>query len=141
MTTISDSKDTKITLRISDEDLDEIDSFLDDNSSFGNRSEFLRNCALDFIHNKRAYHKQESNNSISLSKKQEEFIERMIKNGYYSNREDAIRSIIEYIFDSGFIRKIFEDKIEKYQEIERSMNSNEKMSLRGEENERKFGRF
>ncbi|MHB1622637.1 MAG: ribbon-helix-helix domain-containing protein [Cuniculiplasma sp.] len=137
-----DSKDIKITLRISEDDLDMIDSFLEENMSYGSRSEFLRNCALDFIQAKKAFKGWESGNGVSLSKKQEEYIERMIRMGYYPSKEDAIKSILEYVFDSGFIKKIFEEKIEKYQEIEKSMRSNEKVSLVEKENEEgKYGKY
>ncbi|EQB68390.1 MAG: hypothetical protein AMDU5_GPLC00012G0030 [Thermoplasmatales archaeon Gpl] len=136
-----ESKDIKITLRISEEDLDLIDSFLEENMSFGSRSEFLRNCALDFIQSKKNFKGMDLGNGISLSKKQEEYIERMIRMGYYPSKEDAIKSILEYVFDSGFIKKIFEEKIEKYQEIEKSMKSNERVSLVDRDEEKKYGRY
>ncbi len=136
-----ESKDIKITLRISEEDLDLIDSFLEENMAFGSRSEFLRNCALDFIQAKKSFKGVDLGNGISLSKKQEEYLDRMIKMGYYPSKEDSIKSILEYVFDSGFIKKIFEEKIEKYQEIEKSMKSNERVSLIDGENDRKYGRY
>lgn len=137
-----DSKDIKITLRISEDDLDQIDSFLEENMSFGSRSEFLRNCALEFIQTKGIGLKGEKNAGTLISRRQEEYVERMIKMGYYASTEDAIKSILEYVFDSGFIRKIFEEKIAKYQEIEKAMKSNEKISLIDREiEEKKYGKF
>ncbi len=137
-----DSKDIKITLRISDDDLDMIDSFLEENMAFGSRSEFLRNCALDVIQRKGMGGRMDSGSGMVLSKKQDEFLDRMIKLGYYPSREDAIKSILEYIFDSGLIKTIFEEKIENYNQIEKAMRTNERISLVDKEaEERRFKRF
>lgn len=137
-----DSKDIKITLRISEDDLDQIDSFLEENMAFGSRSEFLRNCALELIQRKGSVLKGETGTGIPLSRRQEEYIEKMIKMGYYASTEDAIKSILEYVFDSGFVRKIFEEKIGKYHEIEKAMKSNEHISLIDREiEEKKYSKF
>ncbi len=132
-----DSKDIKITLRISEDDLDQVDGFLEENMAFGSRSEFLRNCALDVIKRKGSVMRGDVGSGLPLSKRQEEYIEKMVKMGYYQSQEDAIKSIIEYVFDSGFIKKIFEEKIEKYQQIEKAMRANENISLVDREVEEK----
>ncbi|MCL4345625.1 MAG: hypothetical protein M1496_04610 [Candidatus Thermoplasmatota archaeon] len=121
---ISDSKDIKITLRISEDDLDEIDTFLENNPRQGSRSEFLRNCALNYISNKSSRKGGGNSNSVILSRKQQELIERMVDLGYYSGEEEAIKSIIEYVFDNGMIKTIFEDRISKYGQIEKSLFRN-----------------
>ncbi len=121
---ISDSKDIKITLRISEDDLDEIDAFLENNPRYGSRSEFLRNCALNYISNKNSRKGGVNSNSVILSRKQQELIERMVDMGYYSGEEEAIKSIIEYVFDNGMIKTIFEDRINKYGQIEKSLFRN-----------------
>ncbi len=126
---ISDSKDIKITLRISEDDLDEIDSFLESNPRYGSRSEFLRNCALNYISNKSGRNKGSNSDSVAISRKQRELIEKMVDLGYYSSEEEAIKSIIEYVFDNGMIKTIFEDRINKYGQIEKSLFRN----LRDEE--------
>jgi len=126
---ISDSKDIKITLRISEDDLDEIDSFLESNPRYGSRSEFLRNCALNYISNKSVRNKGSNSDSVAISRKQRELIEKMVDLGYYSSEEEAIKSIIEYVFDNGMIKTIFEDRINKYGQIEKSLFRN----LRDEE--------
>lgn len=121
---ISDSKDIKITLRISEDDLDEIDAFLENNPRHGSRSEFLRNCALNYITNKNSRTRGVNSNSVILSRRQKELIEKMVDMGYYSGEEEAIKSIIEYVFDNGMIKTIFEDRINKYGQIEKSLFRN-----------------
>ena len=46
-------KNEKLTLRISDEELKEIDSFLSTNVNFTNRSEFIRFATMEYIANQR----------------------------------------------------------------------------------------
>ena len=115
-----ETKDIKITLRISEDDLDQIDSFLEENPKFGNRSEFLRNCALESI-SRTLNVRGEGQGDLKLTERESIIIEKMIKMGYYYNREDAVRSIVDYCFDTGIIKAIFEDKINRFNQIESSI--------------------
>ncbi|MGC8609377.1 MAG: ribbon-helix-helix domain-containing protein, partial [Thermoplasmata archaeon] len=47
------NKDVKLTIRISEDEIKEIDEFLNTNQEFGSRSEFIRHAALEFIGGKR----------------------------------------------------------------------------------------
>ncbi|MCL4350828.1 MAG: ribbon-helix-helix domain-containing protein [Candidatus Thermoplasmatota archaeon] len=118
---IPDAKDIKITLRISEEDLDQIDSFLEENPKHGNRSEFLRNCALDSISRIKNF-KGDGQAGPKFTDRENMIMEKMIDMGYYYNMDDVVRSIVDYCFDTGVIKAIFEDKINRFNQIENSIS-------------------
>ncbi len=84
----------KISLRVSDEDLEVIDSFIA-RHDFSNRSEFLREAALDYIDRYTEPKGQEEvPERIKLPKKLKNSICYLIKMGHYSNWQDAIHELV-----------------------------------------------
>lgn len=89
------SMEKKISLRISDEDLEIIDSFIS-RKDFSNRSAFLREAALDYIHRQSIRRKQrEIPTSISLPKNIKNNIHYLISVGHYDNWDHAIRDLVK----------------------------------------------
>ena len=60
-----ENKDTKLTIRITESEVEEIDSFLKGNPRFSSRSEFIRFAALDYVAQNRI--KILGPNEVSLS--------------------------------------------------------------------------
>ncbi len=85
----------KISLRISDEDLEVIDSFINRND-FSNRSVFIREAALDYIH-RHSITKDEHEipARISLHKDTKNSILYWIAIGHYRNWENALQDLVE----------------------------------------------
>lgn len=85
----------KISLRISDEDLEIIDSFIS-RHDFSNRSAFLREAALEYINRHSVRGKQrEIPTSISLPKNIKNNIHYLISVGHYDDWEHAIRDLVK----------------------------------------------
>ncbi|MBS3781801.1 MAG: hypothetical protein KGY66_00785 [Candidatus Thermoplasmatota archaeon] len=84
----------KISLRVADEDLEVIDSFIA-RHDFSNRSEFLRKAALDFI---KRYNppvgQKEIPESITLPKQIRNNIQYLINMGHYNDWQDAIHELV-----------------------------------------------
>ncbi len=84
----------KISLRVSDDKLDVIDSFIS-RHDFSNRSEFLRKAALEYIrkHDTPAGQK-EIPEKISLPDHFRNVIMYLIEVGHYNNWQDAIHELV-----------------------------------------------
>lgn len=84
----------KISLRVADEDLEVIDSFIA-RHDFSNRSEFLRKAALDFI---KRYNppigQKEIPESITLPKQIRNNVQYLINMGHYNDWQDAIHELV-----------------------------------------------
>ncbi len=84
----------KISLRVADEDLEVIDSFIA-RHDFSNRSEFLRKAALDFI---KRYNppigQKEIPESITLPTQLKNNIQYLINMGHYNDWQDAIHELV-----------------------------------------------
>ncbi|MHB8360596.1 MAG: ribbon-helix-helix domain-containing protein [Thermoplasmataceae archaeon] len=106
----SESKDTKITMRISEEELMEIDSFLNHNSKYGNRSEFLRNSALEFIANNRVKLTSGAQICMDIAPAYEEILNSIVEEGYFRNTNELISAIIARAFDENLVREIIRVK-------------------------------
>ncbi len=84
----------KISLRVSDEDLEVIDSFIA-RHEFSNRSEFLREAALEYIEQYESPMGQEEvPQRISLPKKIKNNIHYLINVGHYNDWQDAIHELV-----------------------------------------------
>jgi len=84
----------KISLRVSDEDLEIIDSFIK-RHDFKNRSSFLRKAAMEYIHR----HSVRENErdvpaSITLPKKFKNIVHYLIAVGHFDNWESAIQQLV-----------------------------------------------
>ncbi len=84
----------KISLRVSDEDLEFIDSFIA-RHDFKNRSEFLREAALDYIERYSVPKGQEDvPERIKLPKRLKNNISYLISMGHYNGWQDAIHELV-----------------------------------------------
>ncbi len=85
----------KISLRVSDEDLEVIDSFISRND-FPNRSAFIREAALDYIERQSVGRNQmDIPARISLPKRMKNLIHYLIAMGHYESWETAIRDLVK----------------------------------------------
>ncbi|MFP4001795.1 MAG: ribbon-helix-helix domain-containing protein [Candidatus Natronoplasma sp.] len=84
----------KISLRVAEEDLEVIDSFIA-RQDFSNRSEFMRKAALDFI---KRYNppigQKEIPESITLPKQIRNNVQYLINMGHYNDWQDAIHELV-----------------------------------------------
>ena len=102
----NESKDTKITMRISEDELSEIDSFLNHNPKYGNRSEFLRNSALEFIANNRIKLTSGSQICMDLPPAYEEILNSIVDEGYFRSTNELISAIIARAFDENLVKEL-----------------------------------
>ncbi|MFO8110605.1 MAG: ribbon-helix-helix domain-containing protein [Thermoplasmata archaeon] len=85
----------KISLRVSEEDLDVIDSFIS-GRDFPNRSAFIREAALDYIKRQTVLEDHtEIPTRISLPKRIKNTIHYLIAIGHYENWESAIKDLVK----------------------------------------------
>ncbi len=105
-----DNKDTKLTIRISEDDLKEIDEFLDSNPRFGSRSEFIRHSVLDYISRTRIGIVDQSETGIRLSKIMESVISRTVQKGFFKTREEVIEALLERAMRNNALHEILSEK-------------------------------
>ncbi len=103
----------KISLRVADEDLEVIDSFIA-RHDFSNRSEFLRKAALDFI---KRYNppigQKEIPESITLPTQMKNLIQYLINMGHYNDWQDAIHELVR----EGLLKEDIEKLKSQYQTV------------------------
>lgn len=87
--------ESKISLRVSDEDLEIIDSFIG-RHDFSNRSEFLREAALEYI-TRHSVRRGESEipARINLPKRFKHSIHYLISMDYFESWEDALQDLVK----------------------------------------------
>ncbi len=87
--------ESKISLRVSDEDLEIIDSFIG-RHDFSNRSEFMREAALEYI-TRHSIRKGESEipARIHLPKRFKHSIHYLISLDYFDSWEDALQELVK----------------------------------------------
>ncbi|MEM0158346.1 MAG: ribbon-helix-helix domain-containing protein [Thermoplasmataceae archaeon] len=117
----SDSKDTKLTLRISEEDLKEIDEFLTFNSKFGSRSEFIRHSALDYIARSRVSLQRDENDPLPVERNLEEIINEAVSQGLFKSKSEAISEILNHAFKTGIIVELFRAKMSSYVNLKKEL--------------------
>ncbi len=84
----------KISLRVSDEDLEVIDSFIA-RHDFSNRSEFLREAALEYIERyEPPVGQEEVPQRITLPKQIKNNIHYLINVGHYNDWQDAVHELV-----------------------------------------------
>ncbi len=118
-----DNKDTKLTLRISEEDLAEIDEFLNTNPRFGSRSEFIRHSVLDYISKTRIGFADQGETGIRLSKNMDRIISSVVQKGFFKTKDEVIEELLENAVKTGDLHKIIKDKMDSFASI---MNDLEK---------------
>lgn len=135
-----ENKDTKLTLRISEEDLSEIDEFLNTNPRFGSRSEFIRHSVLDYISRTRIGVIDSSETGIKLSKNMDRIISSVVQKGFFKTKDEVIEELLENSVKSGDLHKILEDKMESYTSIMNDLEKFEEISDKLSENPKKSER-
>ena len=113
-------KNEKLTLRISDEELKEIDNFLSTNVNFTNRSEFIRFATMEYITNQRIGIITKSN-SIRTEPIIEKVLSKTVNSGYFKSLESAYEEIINEAWRKNLISSLIDMRIEEMEKIERTL--------------------
>ena len=113
-------KNEKLTLRISDEELKEIDSFLSTNVNFTNRSEFIRFATMEYITNQRIGIITK-NNSIRTEPIIEKTLSKAVSSGYFKSLESAYEEIVNEAWRKNLISSLINMRVEEMEKIEKTM--------------------
>ena len=99
----------RITLRLEKENLELIDGFLKENTSYGNRSQLVREAVQAYIQTIR-----EGGNAVTIRipRYYLELIDRLVADGYFLSREHAIVRSIEEGFTRERVKEIQDHKQE-----------------------------
>ena len=99
----------RITLRLEKENLELIDGFLKENTSYGNRSQLVREAVQTYIQTVR-----EGGNTMTLRipRYYLDLIDRLVADGYFLSREHAIVRSIEEWFTRERVKEIQDHKQE-----------------------------
>ena len=103
----------RITLRLEKENLELLDGFLKENTSFGNRSQLVREAVQAYIQTIR-----EGGNTITIRVPRYylDLIDRLVADGYFLSREHAVVRSIEEWFTRERVKEIQDHK----QEVDRA---------------------
>ncbi|MEM0156047.1 MAG: ribbon-helix-helix domain-containing protein [Thermoplasmataceae archaeon] len=112
-----ENKDTKITIRITEGEVEEIDNFLKSTARFASRSEFIRFAALEYISQNRITILGPNEISLRLDKIMEQTLALAIRQGYFNDRSDAITEILNVARSSGLISKIIDSKNNEFRAV------------------------
>lgn len=123
-----DNKDTKLTLRISEEDLEEIDEFLNTNPRFGSRSEFIRHSVLDYISKTRIGFADQGETGIRLSKNMDRIISSVVQKGFFKTKDEVIEELLENAVKSGELHKIIQEKMDSFASIMNDLDKFEEIN-------------
>ncbi len=118
-------KNEKLTIRISDDELEEIDSFLSYNSNFSSRSEFIRMAVLEYISIKRVGIITK-NNSIHPDPLIEKAVSKMVSAGYYKSIDEAYEQIIREAWKNNLISAMLKNTNDEYSKIENILDGEKK---------------
>ena len=132
-----DNKDTKLAIRISEEDLKEIDEFLNTNPRFGSRSEFIRHSVLDYISRTRIGIVDPGETGIRLSKNMDAIISTLVQRGFFKTKDEVIEVLLEDSVKSGDLHKIIEAKMLSYNSLLEDLDKSEDLQERLKDHSRK----
>jgi Arc/MetJ-type ribon-helix-helix transcriptional regulator len=118
-------KSEKLTIRISNEELDEIDSFLTYNNNYSSRSEFIRMSVLEYISIKRVGIITK-NNSIHPDPIIEKTVSKMVSAGFYKSIDDAYEEIIKMAWRHNLVSWMLKSSDEEYGKIEKILEEEKK---------------
>ncbi|MCL4311319.1 MAG: ribbon-helix-helix domain-containing protein [Candidatus Thermoplasmatota archaeon] len=118
-------KNEKLTIRISNEELEEIDSFLSYNSNYASRSEFIRMAVLEYISIKRVGIITK-NNSIHPDPVIEKAVSRMVAAGFYKSIDSAYEEIIKEAWRHNLISEMLKNTDDEYSKIEKILEGEKK---------------
>lgn len=99
----------RITLRLEKENLELIDAFLKDNTSYGNRSALVRDAVQAYIQTIR-----EGGNTVTIRVPRYylDLVDRLVADGYFLSREHAIVRSVEDWFTRERVKEIQDHKQE-----------------------------
>ncbi len=120
-------KDVKLTIRISEDELNEIDEYLNTNQEFGSRSEFIRHAALEYI-GKRRVSLINTPQDIDLDENSKIIIKTVIEKGFFKDANDVISAVLRENLESNILKIIkkrsrnFNDIMEKLDEFGKKLD-------------------
>ncbi len=115
-------KNEKLTLRISDDELEEIDNFLSTNVNFTNRSEFIRFATMEYITNQRIGIITK-NNSVHTEPIIEKTLSKAVNSGYFKSLESAYEEIINEAWRKNLISLLINMRIKEMEKIQKTMGN------------------
>ncbi|WMT52275.1 MAG: ribbon-helix-helix domain-containing protein [Ferroplasma sp.] len=118
-------KNEKLTIRISNDELEEIDSFLSYNNSYTSRSEFIRMAVLEYISIKRVGIITK-NNSIHPDPLIEKAVSKMVSAGFYKSIDAAYEEIIREAWRRNIVSGMLKNADEEYSKIENILEGEKK---------------
>lgn len=118
-----ESLETKLTLRISKEELDDMDEFLSLNERFPSRSEFIRHSVQEYIAKSRVIVENTRKQSLELSDNLDRLIESAVQNGLFKSKMDAVVEILERAFLDGVVDSIMKTKMDSYSKLMEQMKN------------------
>lgn len=118
-----ESLETKLTLRISKEELDDMDEFLSLNERFPSRSEFIRHSVQEYIAKSRVIVENTRRQSLELSDNLDRLIESAVQNGLFKSKMDAVVEILERAFLDGVVDSIMKTKMDSYSKLMEQMKN------------------
>ncbi|NPA75207.1 MAG: CopG family transcriptional regulator [Euryarchaeota archaeon] len=122
--------DARITLRLNDVELEEIDDFIARHPEFHNRSEFVRQVIMEYI---RRAHEEEISRVPETAINAENpdpillGLEEYVEYGYFRDMQDAITYILRECLKQGILTKI----LKEYTELVRSVYPDESLRISG----------
>jgi len=105
-------KEEKVTIRISEMDLLEIDQYLEKNVEYGSRSEFIRKAVFDFM-TKGSQGRMSDGTEIKLDGSTEDTLRKAVERGFFTSISEAISIVLNAANSEGVINDIITRKIEK----------------------------
>ena len=104
-------KEEKVTIRISEADLLEIDQYLEVHQSYGSRSEFIRTAVFDFMNRGIATPMAEGA-EVHLDGTTLDTLYKAVERGFFNSINEAISIVLNEASSEGIINNIIKRKIE-----------------------------
>ncbi|BAB59797.1 hypothetical protein [Thermoplasma volcanium GSS1] len=128
------NKDVKLTLRISEEEINEIDEFLNLNPEFGSRSEFIRHAVMQYISSKRISvvkdDLQKTHEGLILDENSKLIIKTAIENGFFKDENDLISAVLRESLEP-FVLKFVKKKSKNMSDLMKALASFENFKQAG----------
>ena len=102
-----------ISLRMNNEEIQEMDAFLDEHPELGGRSLFIRTAIRTYVDRDADVPQTKTKNEVAvrLANAELDTIDSMIEDGIYIDRSDAVRSMVrEKIIDNKMTTEIAQSK-------------------------------
>jgi len=128
-------QDEKITIRISRDILEDIDEFLERNPTLGNRSEFLRNLAVEYIAKSRSNVQVQTPEvvCVQIPGAIREPLSESVDLGFFNNLSEALTVVINELAAGGQLFNILIKRLESARQAkENFMNYRRNMESMGD---------